>query len=81
LRRLRNHIAVGFAYIDFDDRIAGIAEGVLDEGRLVVAEWDEDSFLVERFRAVLEGEIVSSIDDILIKHVQIAVISYRCVDK
>ena len=49
--------------------------GLLDERGLIVAERDEDGLFVEWFRAVLEGERVGAMDDVLVEHVDVAIVS------
>lgn len=48
---------------------------LLDECGFIIAERDEDGLLVEWFWAILEREGVGTMDDVLVKHVYVAIIA------
>jgi hypothetical protein len=57
-----------------------VGRAVLDEGGLIVAEWDEYRLLIQWFRPELEGEIVGGVDDVLVEEGEVAVVADGRID-
>lgn len=54
---------------------------ILDESGFVVSQGNEDGFLVERFRAKLEGKSVGGVNDVLVEKSDVAAVADGGVDQ
>ncbi len=71
---LGDDLVVRLVDIDFDDR-------VVDEGWLVVAEGDEDGLLVDYVGSESEGELVGSVQHVLVEEAKVGVVSNGGIDE